>query len=84
MEKYASKKVMAIIVTFNRKELLKESIEALLNQSYKNCDILVVDNASSDGTREFISGYIDNKKVIYKNTEVNIGGAGGFNFGIKK
>ena len=31
--------VIAIIVTYNRKELLKESIEALLQQTYKNFDI---------------------------------------------
>ena len=42
--------VIAIIVTYNRKELLKESIEALLQQTYKNFDILVIDIASTDGT----------------------------------
>ena len=48
------KKVIAVVVTYNRKELLKEAIEALLNQEYNNCDVLIVDNASTDGTREYI------------------------------
>ena len=59
--------VIAIIVTYNRKELLKESIEALLQQTYKNFDILVIDNASTDGTYETISSYIDNNQIKYQN-----------------
>jgi len=77
-------KVIAIVVTYNRKELLKECIEALMNQTYDNCDILIVDNASTDGTEEYISKYVDNKKVFYKNIGQNIGGAGGFNYGMKE
>ena len=79
-----NKKVIAVVVTYNRKELLKECIEALLNQDYKNCSILIVDNASIDGTFEHIKNYIDNEKIIYKNTGANLGGAGGFNFGMKE
>ncbi len=78
------KKVIAVVVTYNRKELLKECIEALINQDYKNCEILIVDNASTDGTKEFIEKYIKDSKIIYKNTGSNLGGAGGFNYGIRK
>ena len=78
------KKVMAVVVTYNRKELLKESIKALLEQDYNNCHILIVDNASTDGTKEFIEEEIQNSKVNYVNTGANLGGAGGFNFGMKK
>ncbi len=79
-----NKKIMAIVVTYNRKELLKECINALLNQSYKNCDILIVDNASTDGTKEYIENEMKNKRVHYVNTGANIGGAGGFNYGMKE
>ena len=79
-----NKKVIAVVVTYNRKELLKECINALLKQYYNNCDILVVDNASTDGTKEFISDELRNSKVHYENTEANLGGAGGFNYGMKK
>jgi len=78
------KKVMAIVVTYNRKELLKECIQALLNQEYKNCDILIIDNASTDGTKEYINEELNNHKVHYVNTGENLGGAGGFNYGIKE
>ncbi len=84
MVKNTDKGVIAIVVTYNRKELLKECINALKKQSYKNCRILVVDNGSTDNTYDYIKNLIDDKKVIYKNTGENLGGAGGFNFGVKE
>ena len=77
-------KVIAVVVTYNRKELLKECINAILNQLYKNCDVLVVDNGSTDGTKDFISQELKNKRVHYVNTGSNLGGAGGFNYGMKE
>lgn len=41
-----------LVVTYNRVNLLKENIEALLNQTRNDLDIYIVDNASSDGTAE--------------------------------
>lgn len=79
-----NKKVVAVVVTYNRKELLKESIKALLDQDYNSCEILVVDNASTDGTEEFIKEELQNSRVHYMNTGANLGGAGGFNIGIKE
>ncbi len=84
MEKVSNKKVIAIIVTYNRKELLKESIEAILNQDYDNCIPLIIDNASTDGTYDYLKEYVDENKIIYKNTGSNLGGAGGFNYGMKE
>lgn len=78
-----TKKVIAVIVTYNRKELLKESINALLKQNYKNLRILIIDNNSTDGTKEHISEELKNENVIYENTGENLGGAGGFNYGMK-
>lgn len=75
-------RVCAIVVTYNRKNLLIECIDALLNQT-ASLDILIIDNASTDGTKEYIKSYIDLKKICYVNTDNNLGGAGGFNFGIK-
>lgn len=79
-----NKKVIAVVVTYNRKELLKECINALLVQDYDNCDILIVDNASTDGTKEFIKDELQNEKIHYVNTGSNLGGAGGFNYGMKE
>lgn len=77
-------KICTVVVTYNRYELLKECLESLLKQTYKT-DILLVDNASSDGTDKRIieDGYLKNQEITYKRLEKNIGGAGGFHFGVK-
>ncbi len=77
------KEICAVIVTYNRKELLKENLEALLSQTYNNFDIMIIDNCSTDGTKEYIEKYIKDN-VFYYNTNKNIGGAGGFNYGLKQ
>lgn len=70
-------KVIAVVVTFNRRELLLKVLDALVKQTIKLDRILVVDNDSSDGTAEAVlSMAYDN--VSYHNTGANLGGAGGF------
>lgn len=77
------KKVVAIIVTFNRLELLRLCIKKVLNQSYL-CDVLIIDNCSTDGTDKYIKEYYShNKRIFYYKTDKNLGGAGGFNIGIR-
>ena len=78
------KKTAAVVVTYNRLEMLKKTIESLLKQSV-SCDILIVNNASTDETETWLAEYTtDHKSVSYYNTDKNIGGAGGFNYGMKK
>ncbi len=77
------KSVVACVVTYNRKDKLKKCIDSLLQQDFKNLDILIVDNGSNDGTRDYILPYIDDELVMYVNTNKNLGGAGGFNYAIK-
>lgn len=78
-------KIVAIIVTYNRKVLLNEAIDALLNQTFNQFDIYIVDNASTDGTYDYIQQKIDQfQNISYMNTGENLGGAGGFHYGIKK
>ena len=47
-------KVCAIVVTFNRLNLLKDVIQSLREQNSKLEEILVVNNNSSDGTKEWL------------------------------
>ena len=74
--------IAAVVVTYNRKSLLLENICCLLAQTYP-LDIIIIDNASSDGTYEAIVDYINDNKILYFNTGSNLGGAGGFQYGIK-
>lgn len=78
-------KVLAIVVTYNRQSELKQCVESLRMQSYKNFDICIVNNGSTDGTREYLNSLPtgdDSGEVIVINQE-NLGGAGGFYAGQK-
>ncbi|MBI5664288.1 MAG: glycosyltransferase family 2 protein [Nitrospirae bacterium] len=57
----SNKRIAANVVTYNRKQLLGECIDALLNQTYPLDAIYIIDNASTDGTPEFLKekGLID-------------------------
>ena len=78
-------KTAAVIVTYNRKELLEENIKALLDQSEKLNKIFIIDNNSTDGTKSYLEqkGYLKNQTIEYVRLEKNIGGAGGFSVGTK-
>ena len=77
------KTIAACVVTYNRKDKLVKCLHALLNQTYSDFQIIVVDNASTDGTKDAIQEFIQNNQIRYYNTGKNLGGAGGFNFAIK-
>lgn len=78
--------LVAVIVTYNRKMLLKENIEMLFKQTIDFDYILIVDNCSNDGTYEMLVelGWLNSNQILYIKTESNIGGAGGFYVGTKK
>lgn len=74
-----SKQIAALVVTYNRLTLLQECIGAIRSQTYRDFDIIVVNNGSTDGTLEWLSKQND----IITITQNNQGGAGGFHTGLK-
>ena len=68
--------VNAVVVTCNRCELLKQAIDALLNQTYPLNKIVIINNASTDGTKEYLDNVIDDRLIVI-HKETNEGGAGG-------
>lgn len=75
--------IAAVVVTFNRKQMLEQCLAAL-ERSTERPDVIVIDNASSDGTGEMMIPLANDRDIYYFNTGVNIGGAGGFNYGLRK
>lgn len=66
--------VSVLIPTYNRKELLKRALDSVIKQTYQNIEIYVTDNASTDGTLEFMNEYSKNdNRIIYSRREKNIG-----------
>ena len=71
-------KVIAVVVTYNRQALLSECITALRNQTRKPDAILIVNNGSTDNTKEWLQQQPD----IHFINQKNVGSSGGFNTGI--
>lgn len=73
------KSITAVVVTFNRKNLLIRCVEHLRQQTVRLDHIIVVNNGSTDGTAEWLDNQAD-LEVIHQE---NVGGAGGFYRGIQ-
>lgn len=78
--------VAAVVVTYNRKQLLAECLDALLAQTKPVDKIILIDNASTDGTPQLLEerGYLANPVMDYVRLRENTGGAGGFYEGVKR
>jgi teichuronic acid biosynthesis glycosyltransferase TuaG len=72
--------VSVVIPTYNRASFLKQTIESVLNQTYKNIELIVVDDGSTDNTKDVISPYLHRIQYIF--TE-NKGPAHARNIGMK-
>lgn len=77
-----NKNITAVVVTRNRKDMLRRCIGHLRAQQGACCSILVVDNASTDGTGELLAA-LAGPDLCCHNTGANLGGAGGFNLGMR-
>jgi len=72
--------ISVIIPTFNRKETLKRAVQSVLMQSYTPYEIIVIDDGSDDGTKEWLKDNFPNVKYIY---QMNSGVSSARNKGIK-
>lgn len=75
-------KVGVLIPTFNREYFLALALGSILEQTFYDLEIIVIDNASSDGTSKFMTG-ISDPRVRYIVNENNLGLIGSINKGIK-
>ncbi|MGZ6787633.1 MAG: glycosyltransferase, partial [Nocardioidaceae bacterium] len=75
-------RVVAVVVTWNRRRLLEESLAALVSQSHLPVQVVVVDNASDDGTAELLDERYAHLDLVHLTR--NTGGAGGFAAGIER
>jgi GT2 family glycosyltransferase len=77
-----STRVVAVVVTWNRRDLLEESLAAIDAQTHPPSRVVVVDNASSDGTADLLTRDWSGHDVVSLTS--NTGGAGGFAAGIER
>jgi GT2 family glycosyltransferase len=73
--------VSLVVLNYNGEEIIEECIASLQKTTYPNYEIIVVDNASTDGSWRILSAL---PRITAFKTEKNLGYAGGNNFGIAK
>lgn len=72
--------VIVLILSYNGRDLLDESVASYLACDYINFRVAVIDNGSTDGTKSHVETNFPDVKVL--RTEKNLGYAGGMNFGL--
>lgn len=76
--------VSIIIPVYNAESFLEDTISSILNQTYKNWELLLIDDCSKDGSKDMISKYlVKDKRINYIRMEKNSGAALARNKGIE-
>lgn len=66
--------VSIIMPSYNTAKFISKTIESVLEQTYKNWELLIVDDCSTDNTDEIVSKY-DDDRIIYLKNKKNSGAA---------
>lgn len=82
VEILANPTVSAVIPTYNRAHLVGRAIQSVLNQTYQDFEIIVVDDGSTDNTEEVVKSFND-PRIRYIRHDQNRGGSAARNTGIK-
>jgi glycosyltransferase involved in cell wall biosynthesis len=72
-------KVSVLIPTYNYARFLDETIQSVLNQTFTNFELTIVDNCSTDNTEEVVKKYLTDKRVSFYRNETNVGLVGNWN-----
>ena len=73
-----------ILPNFNKKNFISETINSVLNQGYKNWKLILIDNNSTDGSKEMIKNYQNHEKIEIYYLKKNKGVAFSRNFALRK
>lgn len=76
--------ISIIMPSFNTGKYITETIESVLAQSYKNWELIIVDDCSSDNTDEIVSTYLSDDRIHYLKNEKNSGAAFSRNIALRK
>lgn len=79
-----NKKVTVIIPCYNREMFIGQTIDSVLNQTYENIEILVVDDGCNDGTRTVLESYKDKITLLEHPGRINRGQSAAINLALKQ
>src|ERR1039458_7273828 len=75
MGSHMSRSVSVTLVTYNTRQYIEPCLESILRQHYSPLDVVVVDNASMDGTRGILARYEGRIRVSYNNDNIGFAAA---------
>lgn len=75
-------KISVVLAVYNGEKYIKPSIESILAQTYKDFELIIVNDASTDSTLNIISSYNDSRIIIHNNNQ-NIGQTASLNAGLR-
>lgn len=77
--------VSVVVPSFNRGNLISQTILSVQNQSFKNWEMVIVDDGSKDNTREVVTFFLGDKRIKYvdRPKELPSGGNGARNYGLE-
>jgi glycosyltransferase involved in cell wall biosynthesis len=76
------KKLAVLMPTYNAALYLKDSIDSVLNQTFRDFDLFIYDDCSTDDTEDCIAQYVD-ERVFYRKNSSNLGIAKTLNLGLE-
>lgn len=76
-------KISVCIPVYNCEKYIGPAIESVLAQTYTDFELIIINNCSTDNTRDVISKYADNRITVFDN-ETNIGAEGNWNKALEK
>lgn len=76
--------VSIICISYNHAPFIKEALDSVFNQSYKNIEVIVMDDGSIDGSQEVIIEMLSDREVTFIGHQENVGYTKTFNEGLAK
>lgn len=76
------KKVTIIIPTYNQAHIISQAIQSAVDQDYKDLEVIVADDCSTDQTEQVVNKFLKNPKVKYCRTPQNLGRVGNYHYSL--
>ena len=76
------KLVTIIICAYNGEKYLESSIKSVLNQTYDNIQLIIINDKSSDSSDEIIKSFLGDKRILYISNNINLGLSRSRNLGL--
>lgn len=76
--------VSIIMPSYNTAQFISETIRSVLNQTYSNWELIIVDDCSKDNTDEVVAAFLSDPRIRYLKNEVNSGAALSRNYALRE